>query len=60
MFRPGPVIVGLAMMVGGYVYSVVDAGRSAKKINAERLKEASTSLRYIPQQGLMASYNMRF
>ena len=56
----GVALSGLVMFTGGYVYSVIDTGRSAKKINAERLKEASTSLRYIPNQGLVASYNMKF
>ena len=54
------VAAGLLMMISGYMYSVLDAGDSANRINTERLKEASTSLRYIPNQGLMASYNMRF
>ncbi len=65
--------IGAGMVVGGYIWSIIDANLSAKKINelstkkinATKLnryqqKEASTSLNYIPNQGLMASYNVRF
>lgn len=48
-----------------YAYGIYDANVSAKRINEARLqeyeeKEISTSLNYIPHQGLMASYSMRF
>ena len=48
-----------------YGYSIYDANISAKKINKKRLKgyeqkNVSTSLNYIPHQGLMASYHFRF
>ena len=65
--------IGAGMVVGGYIWSIIDANLSAKKINelstkkinATKLnryqqKEVSTSLSYIPNQGLMASYNVRF
>ena len=65
--------IGAGMVVGGYIWSIIDANLSAKKINelstkkinATKLnryqqKEVSTSLNYIPNQGLMASYNVRF
>ena len=41
-------------------YCMYDANVSAKKINQQRMDAVSTSLRYIPNQGLMASYNIRF
>jgi len=66
-------VIGAGMVVGGYIWSIIDANLSAKKINelstkkinATKLnryqqKEVSTSLNYIPNQGLMASYNVRF
>ena len=66
-------VIGAGMVVGGYIWSIIDANLSAKKINelstkkinAAKLnryqqKEVSTSLNYIPNQGLMASYNVRF
>ena len=66
-------VIGAGMVVGGYIWSIIDANLSAKKINelstkkinATKLnryqqKEVSTSLSYIPNQGLMASYNVRF
>ena len=43
-----------------YVFATLDAYYSAKSINKKRKGAITTSLRYIPQQGLMASYNMRF
>ena len=53
------------MILGGYALSIIDANSSDKKINAMKLKRyqpknVSTSLNYIPNQGLMASYNVRF
>ena len=65
--------IGAGMVVGGYIWSIIDANLSAKKINElstkkinatkrnrYQQKEVSTSLNYIPNQGLMASYNVRF
>jgi len=57
------VYAGLSLIT--YVSAIYDANVSAKRINEARLqeyeeKEISTSLNYIPYQGLMASYSMRF
>lgn len=57
--------IGVGMILGGYALSIIDANLSAKKINTMKLKryqpkDVSTSLNYIPNQGLMASYNVRF
>ena len=67
--------IGLGMVLGGYIWSIVDANLSAKKINQlsnqkiDELKlknyqseDAPTSLNlnYIPHEGLMASYHFRF
>ena len=49
-----------ALMFFIYGFSIYDANVSAKKINQQRMDAVSTSLRYIPNQGLMASYNIRF
>ena len=57
--------LGLAILSLGYIWSIVDANLSVKKINATRLREyqpkdISTSLNYIRHQGLIVSYNFRF
>ena len=49
-----------ALMYFFYGFSIYDANVSAKKINQQRMDAVSTSLRYIPNQGLVASYNIRF
>ena len=66
---------GASMIIGSYIWSVIDANLSAKKINQssnqkiEALKQkkhqsqdalTSLNLNYIPHQGLMASYGLRF
>ena len=43
-----------------YVFATLDAYLSAKSINKKRKGAIITSIGYIPNQGLMASYNMRF
>ena len=59
------------MVLGGYILSIVDANLTAKKINQlsnqkiERVKlkkdlPTSLNLNYIPDEGWMASYNVRF
>ena len=53
--------IDLILLSGCVVWSAFDAYYSAKRINLEASKEkSSTSLNYIPHQGLMASYNARF
>ena len=50
-----------AVIIGSMVWSALDAYYSAKRINLEAEKQASsTSLDYTPHQGMMASYNVRF
>ena len=51
--------------LGQMGYCVYDANVSAKKINEKRLQQyeqsnTSTSLQYVPHEGLMASYSYRF
>ena len=62
------------MVVGGYILSIINANLSAKKINQlsnqtiemklknYRHKDVSNSFdfNYIPNQEMMASYNVRF
>lgn len=61
------------MVLGGYIVSIIDANLSArkinqlsnKKINSVKLKnyqpkDVSTSLNYLPNQGLTASLNFGF
>ena len=52
--------LGELMRLGNYIYAAVDAGSSAKKINAEIQQKASTSLKYIPHEGILLSYNLKF
>ncbi|MBP97658.1 hypothetical protein CMK18_17030 [Candidatus Poribacteria bacterium] len=69
------VAVGVGVVIGSYIWSVIDANLSAKKINQssnqkiEALKQkkhqsqdapTSLNLNYILHQGLMASYGLRF
>ena len=66
---------GASIIIGSYIWSVIDANLSAKKINQssnqkiEALKQKkhqsqdapiSLNLNYIPREGLMASYGLRF
>ena len=66
---------GASIIIGSYIWSVIDANLSAKKINQssnqkiEALKQkkhqsqdttTSLNLNYIPHQGMMASYGLRF
>ena len=54
-------LLDLTLIGGSIIWSAFDAYYSAKRINLEASKEkSSTSLNYIPHQGLMASYSMRF
>ena len=67
--------VGVGVVIGSYIWSIIDANLSAKKINQssnqkiEALKQkkhqsqdapTSLNLNYIPHQGLMVSYGLRF
>ena len=66
---------GASIIIGSYIWSVIDANLSAKKINQssnqkiEALKQKkhqsqdapiSLNLNYLPREGMMASYNYRF
>ena len=58
-------VIGASMVLGRYILSIIDANLPTKKINAMKLKkyqpeDTSTSFNYIPHQGLIASYNLRF
>ena len=68
-------VAGASMIIGSYIWSVIDANLSAKKINRssnqkiEALKQKkhqsqdapiSLNLNYLPREGMMASYNYRF
>ena len=52
--------MGDILFVMNYVFATLDAYYSAKSINKKRKGAIITSINYIPNQGLMASYNMRF
>ena len=65
--------IGAGMVLGGYILSIIDANLSAKKINDlsnqkinamklknYRPKDVSTSLNYLPNQGLTAALNFGF
>ena len=66
---------GASIIIGSYIWSVIDANLSAKKINQssnqkiEALKQKkhqsqdapiSLNFNYLPHEGMMASYNYRF
>jgi 50S ribosomal subunit-associated GTPase HflX len=51
----GNILIGMT-----YVFATLDAYLSAKSINKKRKGAITTTIGYIPNQGLMASYNMRF
>ena len=58
-------VIGASMVLGRYILSIINANLPTKKINAMKLKkyqpeDTSTSFNYIPHQGLIASYNLRF
>ena len=51
----------MILLGSSMVWSAFDAYYSARRINLEAEKKvSSTSLNYIPHQGMMASYNVRF
>ena len=55
--------LGVTLVLGSMLLSPIDAYYSAKKINSEakkKLLSTTTSLQYVPHQGMMASYNYRF
>jgi hypothetical protein len=52
------VMTGSLILTASWIISVIDANISARHIR-ERQRQGA-SLDYIPHQGLMASYNMRF
>ena len=68
-------VAGASIIIGSYIWSVIDANLSAKKINQssnqkiEALKQKkhqsqdapiSLNLNYLPREGMMVSYNYRF
>ena len=54
-------LIDITLLGGSIVWSAFDAYYSAKRINLEASKEkSSTSLNYIPHQGMMASYRVGF
>ena len=68
-------VAGASIIIGSYIWSVIDANLSAKKINQssnqkinelklknDQQKDVPTSLNlnYLPSQGMMASYSYRF
>ena len=55
-----PAILGTGMLIGGYVFSIIDANLSAKKINQQRLKSGPSNVNSAPPQILIGSYNVRF
>ena len=57
--------LGVTLVLGSMLLSPIDAYYSAKKINSEAKKKllsttTSLNLNYIPHQGMMASYGLRF
>ena len=67
--------IGAGVVIGSYIWSIIDANLSAKKINQssnqkiEALKQkkhqsqdvpTSLNLNYIPHEGMMASYSFGF
>ena len=55
--------LGATLIIGSIVLSPIDAYYSAKRINSEAKKKAlstTTFLQYIPHEGMMASYNVKF
>ena len=55
-----PAILGTGMLIGGYVFSIIDANLSAKKINQQRLKSGPSNVNSAPPQIIIGSYNLRF
>jgi len=53
-------VIGVGMVLTGYVLSIIDANLSAKKINQKRLKSGTNNLNSAPPQILIGSYNVRF
>ena len=55
--------LGATLILGSIVLSPIDAYYSAKRINSKakkKLLSTTTSLQYIPHQGMMASYSFGF
>ncbi len=55
--------LGATLIIGSIVLSPIDAYYSAKRINSEAKKKVlstTTFLQYIPHEGMMASYNVKF
>jgi len=55
--------LGVTLILGSIVLSPIDAYYSAKRINSKakkKLLSTTTSLQYIPHEGMMASYKVRF
>ena len=55
--------LGSTLILGSIVLSPIDAYYSAKRINSKakkKLLSTTTSLQYIPHQGMMASYSFGF
>jgi hypothetical protein len=48
------------MLIGGYVFLIIDANLSAKKINQQRLKSGPSNVNSAPPQIIIGSYNLRF
>ena len=68
-------VAGASIIIGSYIWSVIDANLSAKKINQssnqkinelklknDQQKDVPTSfnINYLPHEGMMASYSYRF
>ena len=53
-------MIGGVIVLGSYIWSSIDAYKSAKEINQEMNAISSMKLNYISHQGMMASYSMRF
>ena len=45
--------LGLGMVVGGYIFSIVDANLSPKRFNQERLKSSSSKVNSAPARILI-------
>ena len=52
--------LGIGMVLGGYVFSIIDANLSPKKYNQQRLKSGPSNVNSAPPQILIGSYNVRF
>ena len=52
-------VIGISMVLTGYILSIRDASLSAEKINRKRL-DANYNIKSAPPQILIGSYNLRF